>query len=131
MTQIEKTNNLIFPKCFLLNKIDKLDKNQKDKSQLAGMIQELGKIRQKYGIKHYKVSALTGKGILAAFREYINRIYQQQSENEQNVGIEDDVMDDDDENRPNCTDKITSCSKKILCGRNIFICGVIIYILKT
>jgi hypothetical protein len=123
MTQIEKTNNLIFPKCFLLNKIDKLDKNQKDKSQLAGIFQELGKIRQKYGIKHYKVSALTGKGIFTAFREFINRIYQQQSENEQNIGLDDDVMDDDNV-KINCGDQFTSISKKILCGRNIFPCGV-------
>jgi hypothetical protein len=123
LTQIEKTNNLVYPKCILLNKIDKF---QQDKTQLTGIIAELNRLKTKYRIKYYKVSALNGKSLISSLREYLNLIYQMENESK-NEGFDDiDDQDEDDENRINCTDKLNSCSRKIFCGSTMFTCGVIL-----
>jgi hypothetical protein len=124
LTQIEKTNNLFYPKCILLNKSDKF---QQDKTHLTSIIAELNRIKTKYRIKYYRVSALTGKSVLSSLREYLNLIYQMENESKNEGFDEDENQDEDDENRINCTDKLNSCSRKIFCGSTMFTCGVILF----
>jgi GTPase involved in cell partitioning and DNA repair len=124
LTQIEKTNNLVYPKCILLNKIDKF---QQDKTQLTSIITELNRLKTKYRIKFYKVSALTGKSLLSSLREYLNLIYQLENESKNEGFDENEDQEEDDENKIDCTDKLNSCSRKIFCGSTMFTCGVIYF----
>ena len=122
LTQIEKTNNLFYDKCILLNKTDKFIS---DKTQTAAIINELNKIKSKYRIKYYKISALTGKGVVSSIREYLNQIFQKENESKnEGFGDDDNNEDEEDENTINCTDQFNFYSRKIFCGSTMFTCGV-------
>jgi hypothetical protein len=106
--------------------LNKIDKYQQEKSILTNIIAELSKLKTKYRVKFYKVSALTGKSVLSSLREYLSLIYQMENESK-NEGFDEDENDDDgdDENRIDCTDQLNLCSRRIFCGSTMFSCGVI------
>lgn len=123
--QIEKTNNLIYPKCIFVNKTDKaVDKETKTK--LKTMISELEVFKTKYKLEVFKVSALTNQGIVESFRKFVSKIHQQQVDLKQNEGRDNDNENENDvefDNNVMCQDRLNSCSKKIFCGTRLFTCG--------
>jgi GTPase SAR1 family protein len=121
--QIEKTNNLFYPKCIMVNKVDKMTEKE-GKGKLKSMMTELEQLKSKYKLDCNKVSALTNQEVLESFRKFISKIHQQQVDNKQNEGVEDQEDALVDDYQPNCGDKFTSISKKMFCGRSIFSCGV-------
>jgi GTPase SAR1 family protein len=88
--QIEKTNNLMYPKCIFINKIDK----GADKKKLKAIITDLQQFKTKFKLEFYKTSALTNYGITESFRKFISKIHQQQVDQKQNEGVEDQENDD-------------------------------------
>jgi GTPase Era involved in 16S rRNA processing len=120
MIQIEKTNNLHYPKCILLNKIDKI---QTDKGIVMNIMNELNRLKTRYKIKYYKVSALNGKYLISSLREFFTSIYQLDNENKIEH-LDDNLMNMSKEYKINCSDKINLFSKKLFCGSGMFNCGV-------
>ena len=90
LNQIEKTNNLIYPKCILINKIDKIDKEK-----LKIIIKDFEVLRTKFKIDICKISALTNYGVVESFKKFISKIHQQEADNKQNEGYEDQDQDED------------------------------------
>ena len=100
LIQIEKTNNLIYPKLIMMNKKDKVD---------VGVLEKLKKkISGKFNGKKTpflaEVSALTNDGITDSFKKFMSTIQQEEEENVQNKGLEEGDPDDDidEENKVNC-----------------------------
>lgn len=117
--QIEKSNNLFYPKCILLNKIDKIT----DKDKLKNLMKDLDQYKAKYKLDTCRVSALTNYGINEFFKKFVSKIHQQEIDNKQNEGLEEPDDDEGGDDRVMCTDKLNSCSKKVFCGTKIFTCG--------
>lgn len=117
--QIEKTNNIIYPKCILLNKIDQAH----DKKKLKTIISDLEGFKAKMKFEFYRVSALTNLGVQEAFRKFISKIHQQQVDQKQNEGVDDMENDEVESDQITCQDKWNSCSKKAMCGNRMFTCG--------
>jgi hypothetical protein len=96
---IEKSNNIFYEKCMLVNKIGKiqvkLDKAV-DKKKTKNIYSELETIKKKYKCEFFKVSALTSEGVGEAFRKFLSKIHQKKIDEKQNEGVE-DVEDLDQE----------------------------------
>lgn len=95
--QIEKTNNLFYPKCILLNKIDRVDKEK-----LKSVLKEVESFRSRYKIDIMKISALTNYGVVESFKKFVSKIHQQEVENKQNEGCEDQDEDEEDLDKVEC-----------------------------
>ena len=69
--------------------------------------------RSKFKIESLMVSALTGQGLIEAFKLFLSKIHQEQKNQKQNDGIQE--PDDDEElklYKPGCTDKTNPIHKK-------------------
>ena len=122
LQEIEKSNNLIYPKLLLFNKCDKIVEKT-FKENMKKYQRALEHFRSKFKIESLMVSALTGQGLIEAFKLFLSKIHQEQKNQRQNDGIQE--PDDDEElklYKPGCTDKINSCSKTICCGKPMFSC---------
>jgi len=116
---VEKTNNIFYEKCMLINKIDKA----LDKRKVKNIFAELETLKKKYKCDYYKVSALTSEGVGEAFRKFLSKIHQKKIDEKQNEGV-DDVEDLElEEEDINWQDKLQSCSNRMFCGNNIFACA--------
>lgn len=124
LQEIEKTNNLIYPKVILFNKCDKLNEKtfKENMRQYAGMLENFN---SKFKIRSIRVSAMTGQGIEETFKAFLSKIHQEIKTKRQNDGIAEPVEDEELKiYQPLCVDNLNSCSKKVLCGNRIFVCGV-------
>jgi GTPase SAR1 family protein len=91
--QIEKTNNLIYPKSVLINKIDKADK---EKMKRATKFTE--ELRSKYKTDIFKISALTNYEVEDSFKRIVSKINQQEIDSKQSEGMDDqDEVDEEPE----------------------------------
>lgn len=118
LQQIEKTNNLIYPKCIFINK---MDRNQK--KNLKTILTELEEIKKKCKLDIFKVSALTNSGVIDAFRKFMGRIHQQKVDEKQNEGMDDRENSEDEAEETYFTDKFDSCTRKVFCGSRMFQCS--------
>jgi GTPase SAR1 family protein len=89
--QIEKSNNLFYPKCIMLNKLDKIT----DKEKLKNIIKTLDNHKSKHKCDIFKVSALTNNGITEYFKKFLSKIHQQEIDNKQNEGLDDFEEDEE------------------------------------
>ena len=119
--EIEKSNNLICTKMIMFNKTDIIEENEFNETIVK--FPELKEFITKYKIDISKVSALTGRGISDSFINFLNKIHQEQRNQQQNDGINepDDIAHEYD--HIGCIDNMNSMSKKIFCGRSLFTCG--------
>ena len=118
--EIEKSNNLICTKMIMFNKTDIIEENEFNETIVK--FPELKEFITKYKIDISKVSALTGRGISDSFINFLNKIHQEQRNQQQNDGIN----EPDNEAgiyKAGCIDELNSVSKKIFCGRSLFTCG--------
>jgi len=81
---IEKGNALFYPKCIMLNKIDKL----KDKKILKEMQPNLDHIRERFKCDTYKVSAFTNIGVSESFKKFVSKIHMQEIQLKENSGFD-------------------------------------------
>jgi len=94
LNQIEKSNDLTYPKGVFINKVDKADKEK-----LKKIVEKLDQVKAKYKfIDVFKTSALTNYGIVESFKKFLSRIHQIEADSKQNEGYEDKSDDDDDKN---------------------------------
>ena len=123
LQEIEKSNNLIYPKMLLFNKSDKV--NEKTfKESIKKYQNALESFKGKFKIESLRVSALTGQGIIESFKMFLSKIHQEQKNQKQNDGIQEpDEEDDMKVFKPGCVDNLNSCSKSIFCGKTMFSCG--------
>lgn len=124
LQEIEKTNNLIYPKMILFNKSDKMNERtfKEDMKEYQGMLENF---KTKFKIECVRVSALTGNGIVEAFTRFLGKIHQEKRDQKQNDGIaEPDDEDDMKLFKPQCVDNLNMCSKNMFCGNKLFSCGV-------
>ena len=121
LQQIEKTNNLPYPKCIFINKMDR----NLDKKKCKVFMTELEAIKHKYKLEFYKVSALTNSGVIDSFRKFMSKIHQDLMDKKQNEGMDEDLSDEEEEDIVTFADKLNSCGRKVLCGKrvNLFSCG--------
>jgi GTPase SAR1 family protein len=94
--EIEKTNNLIYPKCIFFNKADKVSEKF-FKENLKQYASQLEAFKNKFKIDFLRVSALTGQGLIEGFRRFLSKIHQKKEDEDQNDGIKE--PDDDDDSR--------------------------------
>lgn len=87
--QIEKSNNIAYPKCILINKNDKCYLRKSFFKEIG----EINELKQKYKVDVYRTSALTGEGIEESFRKFIAKIHQQQIDSKQMQGVADNDND--------------------------------------
>ncbi|MCQ2817808.1 MAG: ADP-ribosylation factor-like protein [archaeon] len=124
LQEIEKSNNLKYPKLILFNKSDKVDEEE-FKEYIHKKQAALETFSGKYRMDILRVSALTGNGIVEAFKSFLTKIHQEQQNKKQNEGINEPEGDEDEKDIAiTCNDKLASFSKKAFCGRNLFSCGV-------
>jgi GTPase involved in cell partitioning and DNA repair len=93
LTQIEKSNDLVYPKGVFINKIDKVDKEK-----LKKITEKLDQEKPKIKFDYFKTSALTNYMIVESFKKFLSRIHQIEADSKQNEGYEDKSDDDDDKN---------------------------------
>lgn len=123
LEEIEKSNNLKYPKMILFNKSDRIkDDEFKEYVQKKQSVLETFKGKSKIDI--LKVSALTGHGVTESFKMFCTRIHQEEQNKKQNEGINEPDDDKDKIFEAGCSDKAAFYSKKIFCGKNLFSCGV-------
>jgi GTPase SAR1 family protein len=82
--QIEKTNNLFYPKSILINKIDKADKEK-----LKNFTKITEELKSKFKCEVFKISALTNYEVEESFKKIVSKIHQLESDSKQNEGLED------------------------------------------
>lgn len=126
LQEVEKSNNLIYPKMLLFNMSDKVNENE-----FYEFIQkkedDIETLKKKCELEFFKVSALTGQGINEAFKRFLGRIHQKLSNEKQNEGIQE--ADDDEDVRiynADCNDKLNFYLRKLFCGREVDVpsCGL-------
>ena len=124
--EIEKTNDVFFPKVIFFNKYDRL-KDDVFNENISKYRKRLEMLRKNSGIISVKVSALNGEGLYYHFDNFIWKIYNEIINEKQNVLIDEDndIIKDNEMKlfHPMCVDNINSCSKKVFCGNRLFICG--------
>lgn len=126
LQEVEKSNNLKYPKMILFNKSDRLNEEEfREYVQRKATVLESFKGRSKIDI--FRVSALTGHGVEDAFKMFVTRIHQEQQNQKQNDGISEPEENSSNRWNPSCEDSMASFSKKMFCGKNIFSCGVYYY----
>lgn len=90
LNQIEKTNNMDYPKLILINKKDKVDQNEikNIKKQFEDKFK-----KNKCKIDVRGVSALTNEGVVESFKNYLASLQQIEVESMQNKGFEENDQD--------------------------------------
>lgn len=116
LQEVEKSNNLNYPKMLLFNMCDKVNEDEFYEfiQKKSGDIENY---KNKFKFEVFRVSALTGQGIDEAFKKFLGVIHENKSNEKQNEGIN---QDDDEEERDLKLDTIDSCNhclKKYSCGK--------------
>ncbi len=118
LQNVEKSNNITYPKMLLFNMCDKVTETEFF-NFIKEKVDAIENFKGKYKLDILKVSALTGQGINDAFRRFLGRIHQEMSNAKQNDGIPE--QDDDNKDRLYLGDY--SCGDGFKSFFFFFVCG--------
>ena len=76
-------------------------KSEDSREKTKNIIKQIKELKEKYQLDssdYYLTSALSGRGILDAFKKFISKIHQKLSEERQKEGIGENNIDDGEDN---------------------------------
>lgn len=118
LNQIEKTSNLYYHKCVLINKSEQIIEERK-KQKFETEMERL--LKNNYKVVKFKVSALTNFGVKESIKKFVAKLHQEISEARQNDGIQDFDEQAGKDDEVDFGDKVNACFRQNFGGG--FFCG--------